>query len=96
LERREFDYTNKPVGQRCDSGNFLSDATRIVNTARRASYQQLYRIEYSLHQLVEMQKKQAITLSKEDIAAYLGISVRSLNRSLKQLKEEGFCKRVRR
>ncbi|EHQ41599.1 Crp/Fnr family transcriptional regulator [Myroides odoratus] len=62
-------------------------ASRIVNTARRASYQQLYTIEYSLHQLVEMQKKQAITLSKEDMAAYLGISVRSLNRSLKQLKE---------
>lgn len=64
-------------------------AARIVNTARRASYQQLYTIEYSLHQLVEMQKKQAITLTKEDMAAYLGISVRSLNRSLKQLKEEG-------
>lgn len=63
-------------------------AARIVNTARRASYQQLYTIEYSLHQLVEMQKKQALNLTKEDMAAYLGISVRSLNRSLKQLKEE--------
>ncbi|MGG5507999.1 MULTISPECIES: Crp/Fnr family transcriptional regulator [unclassified Myroides] len=63
-------------------------AARIVNTARRASFQQLYTIEYSLHQLVEMQKKQDLTLSKEDMAAYLGISVRSLNRSLNQRKEE--------
>ena len=75
--------------------NSLSDllldafAGRIVNTARRASYQQLYTIEYSLYQLLEMQKKQAITLTKEDMAAYLGISVRSLNRSLKELAYRG-------
>lgn len=65
-----------------------SFAERIVNTAKRASYQQLYTIEYSLHQLVEMQKKQDLNLSKEDMAAYLGISVRSLNRSLNQLKDQ--------
>lgn len=63
-------------------------AERIVNTARRASYQQLYTVEHSLYKLLALQKKQALALSKEDMAAYLGISVRSLNRSLKQVKEE--------
>jgi len=63
-------------------------AERIVNTASRASYQQLHTIEYSLQQLLVLQEKQGISLSKENMAAYLGISVRSLNRSLKGIKEE--------
>lgn len=58
---------------------------RIVNTSSRASFQQLYTVEHSLRKLTELQSLQAIHLSKEDMAAYLGISVRSLNRSLKNL-----------
>lgn len=62
-------------------------AERIVNTASRASYQQLYTLEHSLGKLLELKAKQDIDLSKEDMAAYLGISVRSLNRGLKELEE---------
>jgi CRP-like cAMP-binding protein len=31
-----------------------------------------------------------MTISKEDMAAYLGITIRSLNRTLKKLKQESF------
>lgn len=61
-------------------------AERIVNTSSRASFQQLYTVEHSLSKLLELQTKQEIQLSKEEMAAYLGISVRSLNRSLKNMK----------
>ncbi|WP_317048609.1 helix-turn-helix domain-containing protein [Chryseobacterium carnipullorum] len=36
-------------------------------------------------QLLELQVQQDIQMSKEDMAAYLGITVRSLNRTLKNL-----------
>ncbi|RZJ89965.1 MAG: Crp/Fnr family transcriptional regulator [Chryseobacterium sp.] len=62
-------------------------AERIVNTASRASYQQLYTLEHSLGKLLALKARQDIELSKEDMAAYLGISVRSLNRGLKDLGE---------
>ncbi|KMQ61470.1 Crp/Fnr family transcriptional regulator [Chryseobacterium angstadtii] len=67
--------------------NLLLDvfAERIVNTSKRASYQQLYAAEHTLAQLLELQKQEKIEMSKEDIAAYLGITVRSLNRTLKNL-----------
>lgn len=67
--------------------NLLLDvfAERIVNTSRRASYQQLYAAEHTLAQLLELQAQQKIEISKEDMAAYLGITVRSLNRTLKNL-----------
>ncbi|PIF45632.1 CRP-like cAMP-binding protein [Chryseobacterium sp. 52] len=68
--------------------NHLLDvfAERIVNTSKRASYQQLYAAEHTLAQLLALQKQQGIEISKEDMAAYLGITVRSLNRALKNLK----------
>lgn len=68
--------------------NILLDsfAERIINTSSRASYQQLYTVEHTLKQLLKMQSKQNIQISKEDMAAYLGIAVRSLNRILKDLK----------
>ncbi|MBB6369781.1 Crp/Fnr family transcriptional regulator [Chryseobacterium shigense] len=67
--------------------NLLLDvfAERIVNTSKRASYQQLYAAEHTLSQLLELQAQQEIEISKEDMAAYLGITVRSLNRTLKNL-----------
>ncbi|WP_223608116.1 Crp/Fnr family transcriptional regulator [Chryseobacterium sp. OSA05B] len=67
--------------------NLLLDAfaERIVNTSKRASYQQLYAAENTLAQLLELQKEESIEISKEDMAAYLGITVRSLNRTLKNL-----------
>lgn len=60
-------------------------AERIINTSSRASYQQLYTLNYSLNKLLELQLRTGIELSKEDMASYLGISVRSLNRGLKEL-----------
>ncbi|MES2652232.1 MAG: Crp/Fnr family transcriptional regulator [Bacteroidota bacterium] len=60
-------------------------AERIVNTSSRASYQQLYTTECTLAKLLELQSKQEIEISREDKAAYLGITIRSLNRALKSL-----------
>lgn len=62
-------------------------AERIVNTASRASYQQLYTVEYSLIKLIELQSKLDLSLSKEDMASYLGITLRSLNRGLSKLQK---------
>ena len=64
-----------------------SFAKRIVDTASRASYQQLYTIEHSLNKLMELQTKQDISLSKDEMASYLGITVRSLNRAMKDFQE---------
>ena len=63
-----------------------SFAERIYLTGRRASYQQLYAADYSLSRLLELLKQEQIQLTKEEMASYLGISVRSLNRSLKSIK----------
>lgn len=64
-----------------------SFAKRIVDTASRASYQQLYTVGHSLNKLMELQTKQDVSLSKEEMASYLGITVRSLNRAMKDLQE---------
>lgn len=60
-------------------------AERVVNTSSRASYQQLCTIKNCLRKILELQSKQEIFISKEDMASYLGISIRSLNRELKNL-----------
>lgn len=60
-------------------------AGRIIDTASRASYQQLHTTEHSLAKLLDLQSKQDMAISKEDMAAYLGISLRNLNRALKKL-----------
>jgi len=69
--------------------NFLLDvfADRIVNTSSRASYQQLHTTEHTLSQLLEVKSKE-MKISKEDMAAYLGTTVRSLNRAMKELKDK--------
>lgn len=61
-------------------------STRIIQTSTRASFQQLYTLEYGLLKLLKLQTNEHISISKEDMAAYLGISVRSFNRTLQQLK----------
>lgn len=63
-------------------------STRIIQTSTRASFQQLYTLEYGLTKLLQLQKEAQITISKEDMAAYLGISVRSFNRTLKALEDK--------
>lgn len=60
-------------------------AERIINTSSRAAYQQLYTIKFGLTKLLELQDKQDFKLSKSDMASYLGIDIRSLNRALKEL-----------
>ncbi|AZA89153.1 DNA-binding transcriptional activator YeiL [Chryseobacterium nakagawai] len=81
-------YFNELIQKDLILNNLLlnSFADRIINTSSRASYQQLYTVEHTLTQLLKMQVKQNIQISKEDMAAYLGITVRSLNRILKDLK----------
>ncbi|WP_316826242.1 Crp/Fnr family transcriptional regulator [Pedobacter miscanthi] len=64
-------------------------STRIIQTSTRASFQQLYTLEYALLKLLKLQADEHISISKEDMAAYLGISVRSFNRSLKQVIDKG-------
>lgn len=60
-------------------------AERIINTSSRAAHQQLYTIKHGLSKLLDLQEKQGIKLSKADMASYLGIEIRSLNRALKSL-----------
>ena len=62
-----------------------SFAGRIINTSVRASFQQLYTVEHSLKKLLALQSKHALQLSKEEMASYLGITIRTLNRCLKEL-----------
>jgi len=57
-------------------------AERIINTSSRSSFQQLYSVEHGLKKLLMLQSEQRLVISKEDMAAYLGITLRSLNRLL--------------
>ncbi|MDN3706639.1 Crp/Fnr family transcriptional regulator [Myroides ceti] len=61
-------------------------AERIINTSSRASYQQLHTVEHSYSKLMELQSRQNVAISKEDMAAYLGITIRTLNRVAKNFK----------
>jgi CRP/FNR family transcriptional regulator, anaerobic regulatory protein len=61
-------------------------ATRLQNTAARASSQQLYTLQVSLKNLLFLLDKQSLKFNKSDLAEYLGISIRSLNRELKNIK----------
>jgi CRP-like cAMP-binding protein len=59
---------------------------RIRQTCIRASYQQLYPVEYALLRLLALEAEQDIVIPKKDMAAYLGITIRSFNRTLKELR----------
>ncbi|WP_201747907.1 Crp/Fnr family transcriptional regulator [Chitinophaga vietnamensis] len=63
-------------------------AIRLGQTCERASYQQLYPIEYGLLRLLMLAADQQISFSKKDLADYLGITVRSFNRTIRQLREK--------
>lgn len=81
-------YFEKLLAEDISLNHLLLDSfsTRIVKTSSRASYQQLYTLDYNLRKLQALQEKQQVNLSKEDMADYLGVSVRSLNRALLRLK----------
>jgi CRP-like cAMP-binding protein len=57
-------------------------AERIINTSSRSSFQQLYSVEHALKKLLQLQAEHELSISKEDMAAYLGVTLRSLNRLL--------------
>ncbi|RZK51642.1 MAG: Crp/Fnr family transcriptional regulator [Pedobacter sp.] len=62
-------------------------STRLIQTSSRSSYQQLYTLEHGIAKLLQLQKDSNLKITKDDMAAYLGISVRSFNRVFKQIKE---------
>jgi CRP/FNR family transcriptional regulator, anaerobic regulatory protein len=57
-------------------------ASRLQQTAERASYQQTYSAEFSLLRFLIL-SKESMGMAKQDIAEYLGITKRNLNRKLK-------------
>ena len=61
-------------------------ATKIRYTALRHSYNQTHDVEQNLARLRESVPDLLEKISKKDIANYLGITVRSLNRTLKSEK----------
>ena len=64
-------------------------ATRVANSAIRGARQQLYSLSELLPQLLSALDSQGLVFTKQDLAEYLGISVRSLNRLLKgRVREE--------
>lgn len=71
-------------------------STRIIQTSSRASFQQLYTLEYGLLKLLQLQSDEHFSISKEDMAAYLGISVRSFNRTLQQVKSKNTDEKLSR
>lgn len=64
-------------------------AQRLAQTSSRASYQQNYPLEYSILKIIYLFSNQPLKLSKKDLADYLGITVRSLNRTLLALQQKG-------
>ncbi|MDB4293002.1 Crp/Fnr family transcriptional regulator [Maribacter sp.] len=60
-------------------------ATKIKYTALRHSYNQSHTLESNLNRLIGQFPELLTNIPKNDIANYLGISIRSLNRTLKYL-----------
>lgn len=60
-------------------------AAKLRDTAIRTSRQQTYPTAHNLNKLSQLFSKETGMFSKKDIADYLGITLRSLNRSLKQM-----------
>ncbi|SFE07771.1 cAMP-binding domain of CRP or a regulatory subunit of cAMP-dependent protein kinases [Chitinophaga sp. CF118] len=59
-------------------------ATRVSNSSIKGARQQLYTLSQILPQLLSALNAQQITFTKQDLSEYMGISVRSLNRLLKE------------
>jgi CRP-like cAMP-binding protein len=58
---------------------------RVAWISEKAARQQLYTLAEILPQLLTALESQQITFTKQDLSEYLGISVRSLNRLLKDI-----------
>ncbi|NSL90801.1 Crp/Fnr family transcriptional regulator [Chitinophaga solisilvae] len=63
-------------------------AARVSETSARASYQQIYPAEYTMMKLFSLLANQQVVLPKKDLADYLAVSLRSFNRTIKQLREK--------
>ncbi|MDC6364725.1 MULTISPECIES: Crp/Fnr family transcriptional regulator [Flavobacteriaceae] len=63
-------------------------AAKIRYKAPRHSYQHSYPIEDNIIRLKEQFPEITEVISKKDIANYIGVTTRSLNRALKELKEK--------
>lgn len=61
---------------------------RMADSTARASFYALYPIRYAFEKLLAAQARQNLELSKSDMASYLGIDIRSLNRLLKEHMNE--------
>jgi CRP-like cAMP-binding protein len=61
---------------------FKSLASRLHQTSERAAYQQTYPAEYALLRFLLLSER-SLSMAKQDIADYLGITKRNLNRKLK-------------
>jgi CRP/FNR family transcriptional regulator, anaerobic regulatory protein len=57
-------------------------ASRLFQTSERAAYQQTYPAEYALLRFLLLSES-SLSIAKQDIADYLGITKRNLNRKLK-------------
>lgn len=60
------------------------EANRLYATSQKASFQQSYTVEHALEKLLSLLEDQQIPISKEDMASYLGITTRTLNRAMKK------------
>ncbi|ULQ56591.1 Crp/Fnr family transcriptional regulator [Flavihumibacter rivuli] len=60
-------------------------AMKIRHTSIRSAYQQSYPVASSLLQLVTLIDEQELPLTKQDLADYLGITKRSLNRTIQAI-----------
>lgn len=64
-------------------------ALRIYMTATRTASQMLYPLEYSILKLIVLLNASDISITRSGFANYLGVTVRSVNRAIRSLKEKG-------
>ena len=60
-------------------------ALRLSRTARRASYQQIFPLEYAVLNVLYLFGESGLPISKQDLADYVAVPLRSLNRVLTSL-----------
>ena len=59
-------------------------ARRLADTAQRSARQQIRPLEQSLRQLLEALEHEKLPCTKQELASYLGVTLRSLNRLLRE------------
>ncbi len=85
LYKIQIDFFNRELLNEPNFNHLLMVelARRLQKTATRASSQQLNTLQTSLQNLLFLLGKQNVKFKKSDLAEYLGITLRSLNRELK-------------